>query len=55
MDWLSLVVSHLWGCLFLGAQELTYLVGDLILSQHIQGEGEISPQGATRDLARQLL
>ena len=25
------------------------------MSQRIQGEGEISPQDATRDLARQLL
>jgi len=26
VDWLGLVVSHPWGCLFLGAQELTSLV-----------------------------
>ena len=55
MDWLGLLVSHPWGCLFLGAQELTSLVRGLILSQRIQGEGEISLQDATIDLARQLL
>ena len=31
MDWLSLVVSNPWGCLFLGAQELTSLVRRLNL------------------------
>ena len=31
MDWMSLVVSHPWGCLFLGAQELTSLVKRLNL------------------------
>ena len=31
MDWLGLVVSHPWGCLFLGAQELTSLVRRLNL------------------------
>ena len=32
MDWLGLVVSHPWGCLFLGAQELTSLAGKLDLT-----------------------
>ena len=31
MDWLGLVVSHPWGCLFLGAQELISLAGRLNL------------------------
>ena len=31
MDWLGLVVSHPWGCLSLGAQELISLVGRLNL------------------------
>ena len=31
MDWLSLVMSHPWGCLYLGAQELTSLVRRLNL------------------------
>ena len=32
MDWLGLVVSHPWGCLFLGAQEQTSLAGKLDLA-----------------------
>jgi hypothetical protein len=31
VDWLSLVVSHPWGCLFLGAEELISLVRRLNL------------------------
>jgi len=31
VDWLGLVVSHPWGCLFLGAQELISLAGRLNL------------------------
>ena len=37
MDWLGLVVSHPWGCLFLGAQELTSLVGKLNLATTYSG------------------
>ena len=37
MDWLGLVVSHPWGCLFLGAQELTYLAGKLDLATKCSG------------------
>ena len=37
MDWLSLVVSHPWGCLFLGAQELISLAGKLDLATTYSG------------------
>jgi hypothetical protein len=37
MDWLGLVVSHPWGCLFLGAQELTSLAGKLDLATTFHG------------------
>ena len=37
MDWLGLVVSHPWGCLFLGAQELTSLAGKLNLATTYSG------------------
>ena len=39
MDWLSLVVSHPWGYLFLGAQELTSLAGKLDLATTYSGRG----------------
>ena len=45
-------MSYSWGGLFLGAQELTSLVEKLNLAQRILGEEEISPQDATRELAR---
>ena len=37
MDWLGLVVSHTWGCLFLGAQELISLAGKLNLATTYSG------------------
>ena len=37
MDWLSLVVSHPWGCLFLGAQELISLEEKLNLATTYSG------------------
>ena len=37
MDWLSLVVSHPWGYLFLGAQELISLAGKLDLATTYSG------------------
>ena len=37
VDWLSLIVSHPWGCLFLGAQELTSLAGKLNLATTYSG------------------
>ena len=40
MDWLSLVASHPWGCLFLGAQELTSLAEKLDLATIVLWEKE---------------
>jgi len=37
VDWLSLIVSHPWGCLFLGVQELTSLAGKLDLATKCLG------------------
>ena len=50
MDWLNLVVSYSWSSQVETAQELTSWRGSLILPQRILGEGEVSPEDATRVL-----
>ena len=52
MDWLNLVVSYSWSSQVETTQELTSLRGSLILPQRILREGEVSPEDATRVLAR---
>ena len=52
MDWLILIVSYSWSSQVETTQELTSLAGKLDLATHILGEGEVSPEDATRGLAR---
>ena len=52
MDWLSLIMSYSWSSQVETTLELTSLAGKLDLATTYLGEEEVSPEDATRGLAR---